>query len=103
MGFFGKEVCSICEKEIGLSRTRIADGKYICPSCFKEAGFDKLSNVTKPIKQMSIADVEKAIQAQNENKLELDSFNPTKRIGNFVEFDDNSKKMGATDWNFWQA
>lgn len=92
MGFFGKEVCSICEKEVGLNRTRIADGKYICPSCFKEAGFNKISNVTKPIKQMSIADVEKAIQAQNENKLELDSFNPTKKIGNFVEFDDNSKK-----------
>ncbi|MFJ7663701.1 SHOCT domain-containing protein [Lysinibacillus sp. NPDC097162] len=92
MGIFSKEVCIICEKDVGLSRTRIADGKCICPSCFKEAGFDKLNNITKPIKQMTVEDIRNAIIAQKVNKSDLDSFNPTKRIGNYVEFDDNNKK-----------
>lgn len=92
MGFFSKELCSICEKEVGLSRTRIADGKCICPSCFKEAGFDKLNNVTKPIKQMTVEDVLAAQNNKQLNDAELTSFNPTKKIGAFVEFDDNQKK-----------
>lgn len=92
MGFFSKEVCSICEKEVGLSRTRIADGKCICPSCFKEAGFDKIGSVSKPIKQMTVDDVLAAKDKKQLNDTELTSFNPTKKIGTFVEFDDNQKK-----------
>lgn len=40
MGFFDLKVtCSICNKETGLNRYRIADKGWICQECFKKAGF----------------------------------------------------------------
>lgn len=93
MGFFSlKEVCGVCNQEVGLNRFRIADKQWVCPSCFKEANLKKFGVNEKAITQMTVDDIKNAIAAQKVNKSELDSFNPTKRIGNYVEFDDNNKK-----------
>ncbi|MET3657893.1 SHOCT domain-containing protein [Sporosarcina psychrophila] len=92
MGFFDlKAICAICEKEAGLSRQKIADKNSICSSCFKAAGFN-IGMAHKPVKQMSVEDVHSAIEAKNTNNDELSSFNPTKKIGTFLEFDDTQKK-----------
>lgn len=93
MGFFDlKVVCAICENETGLNRSQIADKKWMCPSCFKAAGFNKPGILQKPIKHMTVEDVNVAIQKNKENENELASFTPTKKISNFVEFDDTQKK-----------
>ncbi|WP_453992181.1 SHOCT domain-containing protein [Bacillus nitroreducens] len=89
MGFFDlKATCAVCEKEIGLNRTRIADKKWICPKCFKEAGF----TLTTDTRTLTVDNVHAAIQATIENQKELGVFTPTKKIGSLVEFDDNQKK-----------
>ncbi|MEK5070553.1 SHOCT domain-containing protein [Sporosarcina sp. FSL K6-1508] len=92
MGFFDmKAICAVCEKEVGLNRHKIADKNCICPSCFKDAGFN-IGMAHKPIKQMTVEDIHFAIEAKNTNNDELSSFNPSKKIGTFVEFDDTQKK-----------
>lgn len=92
MGFFDlKAICAICEKEVGLNRHKIADKNCICPSCFKDAGFN-IGMAQKPIKQMQVADVHSAIKVKNTNNDKLASFTPTKKIGSYLEFDDNQKK-----------
>ncbi|MBW8350731.1 SHOCT domain-containing protein [Bacillus sp. IITD106] len=89
MGFFDlKAMCAVCDKETGLNRYRIADKKWICPSCFKEAGFNLSTNT----KKMTVENVHSAIQAKKDNANELANFNPTKKIGSFVEFDDDKKQ-----------
>lgn len=93
MGFFdAKVICAVCNKETGLNRYRIANKEWICPSCFKDAGFKKVGVMDKPIQKMTVEDVRNAIKAKKENDDELSTFNPTKKISTFVEFDDNQKK-----------
>lgn len=92
MSFFSlKAVCSVCNQEVGLNRTRIADKHWVCPSCFKEAGLKALS-LPKPVNQITVDDIHSYIAKQKENAVELESFVPTKKIGSAVEFDDNQKK-----------
>ncbi|UED78330.1 SHOCT domain-containing protein [Lysinibacillus sp. CD3-6] len=93
MGFFSlKQVCGVCEQEVGLNRFRIANKEWVCASCYKEANLKKLGLNKKYIFHMTVEDIRNAIHTQKENKRELKTFNPTKRVGNFVEFDDNNKK-----------
>ena len=33
MGLFSKEACAICGKETRFSKTKLADGNYICSKC----------------------------------------------------------------------
>ena len=93
MGLFDKNViCSICEEESGLNRYRIADKKWICPGCFKKANFKKIGQMDKPVRKMTVEDVHAAIKTKEDNDNELESFDSTKKIGSFVEFDNNQKK-----------
>ncbi|MEB2281083.1 SHOCT domain-containing protein [Lysinibacillus xylanilyticus] len=94
MGFFSlKEVCGVCEQEVGLNRFRIAEKKWVCNSCFKDANLKKIGANEKSITKMTVEDIKNAIIAQKVNKIELDNFNPTKSIGSFIEFDDVNKKF----------
>jgi hypothetical protein len=89
MGFFDKKVmCSVCEEETGLNRYRIANKQWLCPSCFKKANF----KINSPIRNLSVEDVKNAIEKKSENDGELELFTSTKKIGTFVEFDDDQKK-----------
>ncbi len=92
MSFFSLKVtCGICEEEAGLNRHRIADKKWMCASCFKKANI-KVGSVSNPIKNMTVEEIKIAIEIQLNNKDELTTFTPTKRIGDKVEFDDNKKQ-----------
>lgn len=89
MGFFDlKVVCSICDQKVGLNRYGIAEKKWICPSCFKKA---KLK-MSSPIGTMTADTIASMIERNENNAEELEKFNPTKKIGTYVEFDDNQKK-----------
>lgn len=94
MGFFDlKATCAICNKEVGLNRFQIANKEWICPDCFKKCGFNALT----PIKKMTVTDINAAMSAQEANIAELNSFNATKKIGTFIEFDDNQKEWLIPD------
>ncbi|MFG3611276.1 SHOCT domain-containing protein [Rummeliibacillus stabekisii] len=93
MGFFdSKAICAVCNKETGLNRYRIANKEWICPECFKEAGLKKLGLNNKPIQKMTIEDIREAMSKKKANDDELIAFTPTKRIGNYIEFDDDNRK-----------
>lgn len=94
MGFFDfKVTCSICNKDVGLNRFQIANKEWICPACFKKCGF----NAMTPIRKMTVEDIKVAMKAQKANAEELSVFNATKKIGTFIEFDDNQKKWLIPD------
>lgn len=93
MSFFAlKATCSVCNKEIGMNRKRIANKGWICNSCYKEANLKPTDFTYKSITKWTVDDFKTAIEANKENKVELNSFNPTKKIGSFIEFDDNQQK-----------
>jgi len=88
MGFFDlKAICVACDSEVGLNRNRIANKEWLCPSCTK-----KLGKLTKPMSKMTIDDVRASMASAETNQNELESFNPTKKIGAFIEFDDTQQK-----------
>lgn len=89
MGLFGsKATCAVCNKEIGLNKFQIANKEWVCPECFKKAGF----NMMTPIKNMTVADINAAIQAQEANAELYSEFNATKKVGGFLEIDGNKKQ-----------
>lgn len=105
MGFFDlKAICSVCNKEVGLNRYQISNKEWICPKCLKECGFKGLVST----KKMTVDDIKAAINAKKEEdekisiintakKEELEQFNATKKIGAYIEFDDNQKKWLVPD------
>lgn len=97
MGFFDlKATCSVCNKEIGLNRYQIANKGWICKECFKECGF----NLATPIRKMTLDDIHKAMENKKVQVEELNSFNPTKKIGTHIEIDENQNKWLIPDGMF---
>lgn len=92
MGLFSKkETCSICKD--GLTKIKLSDG-YICGKCLKESG---LFPIKKPLKTVTIEEAINLINKNAENKECVKSFNPTKKIGVYIEFDDNKKQWLIPD------
>lgn len=95
MSFFSlKTTCAICNGEANLNRKRIGNKEWICSECYKKSGLtlSDFVNQNKPINKWTSDDIKEAIEANNNNKDELETFNTTKKIGSIVEFDDNQKK-----------
>ncbi|MGV8906270.1 MAG: SHOCT domain-containing protein [Acetobacterium sp.] len=54
MGYLDfKELCIHCEKKVGLSRYKAAQG-FLCADCFKKCGYHKMT----PILTKTITDIE---------------------------------------------
>ncbi|GEM_PF-6044492 len=51
--------------------------------------------MTTPIKNMTIRDIRNAISNKEKNSNELNLFNATKKIGSYIEFDDNRRKSSV--------
>lgn len=93
MSYFSLKVtCSVCNGEANLNRKRIANKEWICSSCYKRSGVKLSDFYNKPINKWTPTDFKNAIQSNEENQVELSEFNPTKKIGTYVEFDDDQKK-----------
>ena len=109
MGFFDlKAICAICDKEIGLNRHQIANKEWICPECFKKCG---RFHTAKPVLKMTAeeikiaiidrqAKIDSEIVTKNIEQAELMEFTPTKKIGSYIEFDDNKRKWLLPDGFF---
>lgn len=88
MGFFDlKAVCINCRKEMGLHRYKVMGG-WLCPDCFKLCGY----NFTMPIRTKTITDIQADIEEEEKQKQRLASFEATKKISSFIEFDEEKRQ-----------
>ena len=81
MGLFDKkEICTICNNEMG--KKKLNDG-WVCKSCINKCGvFGSQAR--------SISDVEKAIKRNETNKSNKNKFKATNKIGNYIHVDENN-------------
>lgn len=95
MGLFSKKgTCSICNKS--EAKTKIYDG-MVCKECLRSCGgYLPL----KPFKEQTINDVKTAIKSNKDNKDLAKNFNITKKIGTYIEFDDDNMKWLVPDGLF---
>lgn len=94
MGFFSlKQTCSICGRDVGLHRFQISNKEWICPDCFKKAGF----NMSTQIGTMSSDSIKAILAEKDRSAVELESFIATKKIGTYLEIDENQKKWLIPD------
>ncbi|GAA0177046.1 hypothetical protein SH2C18_03420 [Clostridium sediminicola] len=88
MGLFGnKVVCSHCEKEISSKKYKIIDG-WICSDCLKMCN----PRIVLELKKLSLSDVRKRMEIEKIQKEKLLSFNATKKIGTYIEIDEDNKQ-----------
>ncbi len=88
MGIFSKtENCRICGEKLkfGLIKSKCVEG-YICLNCINKAGLvtGATSNITPEIYQ-------KYLDANNNKIVINDTFNPSLKISNIIEFDDTNR------------
>lgn len=96
MGFFDKKVqCDVCGNETGLNRFKFQEG-WICPDCFKRAGY----KMTTPIKKKTLTEIKADTKAYAASQKKLTDFTPTKKIGNFFEVDEKRKQWLVPDGFF---
>ncbi len=76
MGLFDKKYCSVCGNEIGLLGNRKLDDGNLCKECAS-----KLSPWFTGRRKSTVADIKEQLQYREENKKKLESFNPTKVMG----------------------
>lgn len=88
MGFLSpKAVCAVCGKDCGLNRFQLANKEWVCPSCFKAAGF----NMSTPIRTMTADSVKQAIASRNADSDKLSTFTVTKQVPGMLCVDENQK------------
>ena len=97
MGFFDlKAECAICNKQIGLHRFQIANKEWVCPECFKKCGFTAMA----PIKTITTSQVKAVLQEKEKSANALKTFVATKKVGSFLEIDENKKEWLIPDGLF---
>lgn len=68
---------------------------YICQDCFQKLNANGISFFK--LKQYSVDDLKKivdtSLRTEEEHQKEIDSFNSSKKIGNYIYFDDDNKKF----------
>ncbi|WZY01570.1 SHOCT domain-containing protein [Bacillus sp. FSL W7-1360] len=97
MGFFDlKADCAICSKQVGLLRFQIANKEWVCPECFKKCGFTAMT----PIKKMTASQVQAVLQEKEKSSNALKTFVATKKIGSYLEIDENKKQWLIPDGFF---
>ncbi|WP_411682457.1 SHOCT domain-containing protein [Clostridium thailandense] len=93
MGFFKKEKCVVCNKNLGiLGHYYIADKQAICSQCLDKAGLETTLDSLLKIEKMTTEDVKAAMKQEEIRNEEVNSFCATKKIGDYIQFDDNQKK-----------
>lgn len=93
MGMFSTGiVCSVCGKETKIMSYKFADG-VLCGDCLKLTTY----TLASPIKKITIDDVKQNIAKQNENKIAVQAFNPTKVIGGYIQFDEEKRQWLVPD------
>lgn len=104
MGLFSKEACAICGKETRFSKTKLADGNYICGNCLGDIHYhhNSLQGVyerTKYVlKKLTLEDVKSYLDIRKQNLEELKTFNWTESLGLEFQIDKNSNQVIFADY-----
>lgn len=80
MGLFEKKYCDICGEKIGLLGNRKVEDGNICSKC---AG--KLSPFFSGRKKSTVEDIKRQLKYREENRQNLNYFNPTRIFGNYTK------------------
>ena len=90
MGLFDKKECAICGKKVGLLGARKVEDGTICSDCNK-----KLSPLFSERKRSTVADIRQQLEYREQNRQNLNSFNPTRVYGHGTKIyiDDNQRKF----------
>lgn len=89
---YNEAICSNCGKAVGWNRSQIADG-WICHSCFRLCGY----TLTTPTTTMTIKDIRADIDERERQKARLAAFHTTKKIGHYIEFDEDKRQWLIPD------
>lgn len=93
MSIFGKkESCMVCNK-LG-AKVAIFNG-FICKECYDKS-YDYLSN-SVDISQRRVREIEDAISKYFLNQEDLNEFNGNKKIGTYIEIDEENKMFQVLD------
>lgn len=85
--FSKKGKCNICGKE---ARKQVKDG-YVCNDCFERG--KRNINITKGLKNTKVAEVKEAIKLTREDEKSINNFKLSKRVIDYIHFDDENKKF----------
>lgn len=98
MGFFDLKVkCAICDNDVGLNRFQLSKNVWICPNCLKKLGGTAVFPI---LKKMNINEIKEKLNNTNEA---LSNFVITKKIGDYIYFDEENKKWTIPQGMFKKA
>lgn len=90
------KICPICDSKLGFLKHEFKGSIRICNSCYSESGIKLKELVERGQKKISISEIKERIKLSIESKEkeaeEVENFVATKKIGNFVAFDDDKKQ-----------
>lgn len=86
------KICPICNNKLGFLKNEFKDGIRICSKCFNDSGITLSELLERGQKNISIEEIKSRINDKNDNQ---SYFTATKKIGNFVAFDDNQQKWAT--------
>lgn len=100
MGILKTQNCPICGTPTGAFSKSSAkyNGLYVCQDCAK-----KLLNsgiALFKLKQYPLEDLKRAVGITENHLAEVALFQATKKVGNFIHFDDSSKKFAIPERTF---
>lgn len=97
MGLFDKKYCDICSKEIKLFGGKKVEDGNICKDCAS-----KLSPFFSDRRKSTVNDIKQQLAYRQQNQVNLQSFNPTKIIGDYwkVYVDTNTNKFVVTNSDY---
>ena len=90
MGLFDKKYCDICGAQIKLFGNKKVEDGNVCKDCAS-----KLSPFFSDRRKSTVNEIKQQLQYRQQNQINLQSFSPTKVVGNSykVYVDDNSGKF----------
>lgn len=94
MGLFSKEKksCDICGKVVGFGKAKCLDG-IICGDCqLKQHKVSKCLST-----KLTLEQIKSYIDSGEEHKNRLNSFVPTRKVGKFLEIDENKREWLVPD------
>lgn len=104
MGIFNTEDCPICGTPTGAMSKSSAkyNSVYVCKNCAKKLAANKILLIK--LKKYPLEELQRIVgaedQKQEEHQEEVEAFSATKKIGNFIQFDDVNKKIAIPKTSF---
>ncbi len=99
MGLFEKKFCSVCGEKIGILGNRKLEDGNLCKDCA-----NKLSPWFDERRHSTVAEIEEQLRYREENKKEVEKFNPTRVLGRNgkIYLDEGQKKFILTHMDNWR-